>query len=98
MRAGTPVIASDRSSQPEVVGDAGILVDPYDAEAITAAMRSIAENPALRAELSARGLERVKRFDMCYQAQAMLDIYSNPTAVSRSSRNSAQSFTQPIPL
>ena len=76
MRAGTPVIASDRSSQPEVVGDAGLLVDPEDVGAITGAMRRLAGDAGLRAELSARGRERVRRFDWQHQAQAMLDIYT----------------------
>jgi glycosyltransferase involved in cell wall biosynthesis len=76
MRAGTPVIASDRSSQPEVVGDAGILVDPQSVDAIAEAMLCLARDPALRAELSARGRERVRRFRWQNQARAMLEIYS----------------------
>ena len=75
MRAGTPVIASDRTSQPEVVGDAGLLVDPEDVGAIAGAMRRLAGEPGLRAELSARGRERVRRFDWQHQAQAMLAVY-----------------------
>ena len=75
MRAGTPVIASDRSSQPEVVGDAGLLVDPYDVGAIAGAMRRLAGDAGLRAELSARGRERARLFDWQNQAQAMLNIY-----------------------
>lgn len=79
MQAGTPVIASDRSSHPEVVGDAGLLVDPYSVEAITEAMLRIAREPDLRADLSARGIERAKRFHWKNQAQAMLDIYMGKT-------------------
>jgi glycosyltransferase involved in cell wall biosynthesis len=77
MRVGTPVIASNRSSQPEVVGDAGLLVDPEDSMAIAEAMRRLAGDPALRADLSARGQERVRRFDWQHQAQGMLEIYTN---------------------
>ena len=75
MRAGTPVIASDRAAQPEVVGDAGLLVNPEDVGAIADAMRRLAGDPALRAELSARGLERARQFDWQNQARAMLEIF-----------------------
>ncbi len=54
MATGTPVIASDRSSHPEVVGDAGLLVDPHDTDAITGAMRRIARDADLRAGDGAR--------------------------------------------
>ena len=76
MRAGTPAIVSDRSSQPEVVGDAGLLVDPYDSHSIADAMRRIAGDSKLRADLRERGLKRVHRFDWQTQAAALLDIYA----------------------
>lgn len=98
MRAGTPVIASDRSSQPEVVGDAGLLVDPYDVGAIAEAMRRLAAEPNLRAELSSRGRERVKRFDWQHQAQAMIGIYeealTQPVTMPRPSPKSERSETE----
>lgn len=75
MRAGTPVIASDRSSHPEVVGEAGILVDPERVDAIADALLRVARDPDLRADLAARGLKRVERFDWHHQARALLDIY-----------------------
>ncbi len=75
MACGTPVIASDRSSHPEVVGDAGLLVDPYCVEAIADAMLRLAQDPVLRADLSARGQERVRRFSGENQARAMLAVY-----------------------
>jgi glycosyltransferase involved in cell wall biosynthesis len=62
MACGTPVLAGDRGALPEVVGDAGLLVDPTRPEAIAAGLRRLAEDAALRAELSARGLARAARF------------------------------------
>ncbi len=59
---GVPVITSTTSSLPEVAGDAALLVDPQDVDAIAAAMQRLVSDDALRAELSRRGLENVKRF------------------------------------
>jgi glycosyltransferase involved in cell wall biosynthesis len=53
---GTPVLASNVSSLPEVVGDAGLLVDPYDVGAIRDALLRLVEDDRLRAELRERGL------------------------------------------
>ena len=63
MACGTPVIASNNSSLPEVVGDAGILVDPYNAVDISNGVRAIIEDVNLRNALVERGYERVKIFD-----------------------------------
>ena len=62
MAAGTPVITSNVSSLPEVVGDAALLIDPMDAGAIADAMARVLGDAALRAELIRRGRERVKAF------------------------------------
>ena len=62
MACGTPVVASDASSVPEVVGKAGIMVNPYDVEALAEAMRRIASETSLRAEMATRGLKRAKLF------------------------------------
>lgn len=59
---GVPVITSNTSSLPEVAGDAAILVDPHDVDAIADAMRRVLTDEALRAELVRRGHENVKRF------------------------------------
>ena len=59
---GVPVITSNTSSLPEVAGDAALLVDPLDVDAIAAAMQRLVTDDALRAELARRGLENVKRF------------------------------------
>lgn len=62
MHCGTPVIASETSSLPELVGDAGLLVDPLDARAIAEAMGRCSDDAALRELLSERGMQRAKRF------------------------------------
>jgi glycosyltransferase involved in cell wall biosynthesis len=62
MGCGTPVIASNLGALPEVVGDAGIMIDPYDVSAIAAAMRSLIEDPSISKELQILGLNRAKRF------------------------------------
>jgi len=62
MATGIPVIASRTSSIPEVVGDASILVDPYNTKEIAEAIKEALKNNELRAELKMKGLERVKLF------------------------------------
>lgn len=62
MRYGTPVAAADSSCLPEVLGDAATYFDPENEEAMSDAMRRIFSDEALRAALSARGFERVKRY------------------------------------
>jgi glycosyltransferase involved in cell wall biosynthesis len=62
MQCGTPVIASNTSSMPEVVGDAGILVDPRDGDALCQAMLDLCRDAPMRARLSERSLARAARF------------------------------------
>lgn len=76
MACGTPVIASNTTSFPEVVGEAGILVNPLCAEEIAEAMGRIVDDPSLAATLRGRGLERAAQFTwdraVC-QIQAVLE-------------------------
>lgn len=62
MQCGTPVITSNTSSLPEVVGDAGVMLDPADADGICQSMLDVYNDGALRAELSRRSLERAALF------------------------------------
>jgi len=62
MACGTPVVAADRGAIPEVVGDAAVLVDPEDEPALGAALARVLSTPALRTELSRRGLARAQAF------------------------------------
>jgi glycosyltransferase involved in cell wall biosynthesis len=75
MKCGVPVIAGNRTSLPEVVGDAGLLVDPFDEKAIAAAIARVIDNPDLRAALSVKGLERARLFDWRETARLTLRIY-----------------------
>lgn len=62
MACGAPVVASDVTSVPEIVGDAGLLCPPHDVDAFAAALRRVLEDDALAASLRERGLERAARF------------------------------------
>jgi glycosyltransferase involved in cell wall biosynthesis len=62
LACGTPVIASNRTSLPEVVGDAGILLDPYDARGFAEAMRRVATDEALALELGRKAVAQAARF------------------------------------
>ena len=63
------------SSLPEVVGDAAILVDPYNAESIAEGILSVLRSTHLRGELSRKGLERVKAFSWARSVQRVREVY-----------------------
>jgi alpha-1,3-rhamnosyl/mannosyltransferase len=73
MAAGAPVLTSNVSSLPEVVGDAALLVDPRDTGAIRAGLRRLLSEPALREELRARGRGRAATFSWDRTASELLD-------------------------
>ncbi len=75
MACGTPVITSDVSSLPEVVGDAGLTVPPTDEMALAEAMRRVLGDPAIGADLRKRGLERAKRFSWEQTAALTMAAY-----------------------
>lgn len=75
MQCGVPVITSNTSSLPEVVGDAGVMVDPRDQDALTQAMYDLYCSEARRADLAVRGLERAGRFSWQACAEATLGAY-----------------------
>jgi glycosyltransferase involved in cell wall biosynthesis len=62
MKCGVPVISSNTSSLPEVVGDAGIMVAPTDLTALTQAMLSVYNDNALQQQMRAKSLERAAKF------------------------------------
>ena len=75
MASGTPVITSNVSSLPEVVGDAALLVDPLQPEAIADAMRRVLTDDELRRDLKARGLVRAKQFSWERSIRRVREIY-----------------------
>lgn len=75
MACGAAVIVSDVASLPEVVGEAGLRLDPRDARSWTDAMRRVAEDDAWRNELAQRGLERARQFSWERCAAQTADAY-----------------------
>ena len=86
MAAGCPVIASDLPVIREVVGEAGLLVDPGEAEAWSDAMRRLLDDDALRERLASAGRERAARFTPAETSRRLSGAYrlaagrSSPTA------------------
>jgi glycosyltransferase involved in cell wall biosynthesis len=75
MERGVPVCCSNTSSLPEVVGDAGLLFDPHDVEAIRATLQRLLGDPALASELAERGRQRARTFTWRRTAEATLEVY-----------------------
>lgn len=80
MACGTPVLSSNVTSLPEVVGDAGLMVDPMDVYEIADGLRRISEDGALRADLIKKGLERIKLFDWDECAMRTWDVLRRAAA------------------
>jgi len=74
MASGTPVIVSRSSSLPEVVGDAGLYVNPLDVDELAQSMEKVLADPKLAADLKARGLERAAKFSWKKAAEKTLEI------------------------
>ncbi len=83
MACGTPVITSNLSSLPEVVGDAALLVNPYDVQEIASAIKKVLTDPKLRESLIKKGFERVKRFSWEKTAKKTLQIYQEIAGMKR---------------
>jgi glycosyltransferase involved in cell wall biosynthesis len=80
MACGAPVVASRASSLPEVVGEAGLLVDPRDPRELAGALRRLAGDPALRQTMSQAGLRRAAGFSWERAARETLAVYATITA------------------
>lgn len=74
MSCGIPVVATNRTSVPEVLGDAALYADPADLPALTSAMRRVLEDPVLSADLSRRGSARVASYSATRTAAAMRPV------------------------
>jgi len=75
MSFGTPVVVSDRASLPEVVGQAGLLVNPDDPEDIARALTRVLMDETLRVRMRERGLEQAARFTWDKAARETLAVY-----------------------
>jgi glycosyltransferase involved in cell wall biosynthesis len=80
MSCGTAVIASDRGSLPEIVGEAGLLVDPLDVDGLAAAMTALAEDEGRRTQLAAKGMDRAQRFSWQKTVAETLEVYRSVAA------------------
>jgi glycosyltransferase involved in cell wall biosynthesis len=77
MRCGTPTITGDRTCFPEIIGDAGLLVDPFDERAIMRGIVRVLTEQTLRDELIEKGLERANSYDWLKTARQTLDVYES---------------------
>ncbi|WP_165000261.1 glycosyltransferase family 4 protein [Anaerophilus nitritogenes] len=75
MASGTPVITSNVSSLPEVVGDAAIQINPYDIDQLTMSMYNVLVNEELSKKLVDKGFQRIKLFDWKKTANETLKVY-----------------------
>lgn len=80
MACGTPVLTSNTSALPEVAGDAGLLVDPYQTDAICEGLVQLLDDERRREEQARRGLERARRFTWRQVAEQTLRVYKQTVA------------------
>jgi glycosyltransferase involved in cell wall biosynthesis len=79
MQCGCPVITSRVSSMPEVVGDAGLLIDPHRVEDVQGAMLRLVQEPGLREKLRVAGFEQAKKFSWETSAKITLGVFEKVT-------------------
>jgi glycosyltransferase involved in cell wall biosynthesis len=75
MTLGAPVIASQATSIPEIVGEAGILIDPRNEESLTRAMRELSESESMRQRLKEQSTREAGRFSWKKSAEQVLECY-----------------------
>jgi glycosyltransferase involved in cell wall biosynthesis len=75
MLLGTPVICANTASLPEVVGEAAVMVDPYDSSALADAIRLVDADEALRADLSRRGLAQAALYSPEIYRERLAGVY-----------------------
>ena len=80
MASGTPVVTSNVSSLPEVVGDAAVLIDPYDADSIAEGIRRVLTDEAVAGALRHKGLLRAREYSWERSVQRVLEIYEGKHA------------------
>jgi glycosyltransferase involved in cell wall biosynthesis len=76
MACGTPVLTSTTSSLPEIAGDAALLADPLDVDALAHALQRLVNDPALREQLREHGLRRAAHFTWDRCAAETRDVLS----------------------
>jgi glycosyltransferase involved in cell wall biosynthesis len=83
MACGTPTVVANTTSLPEVVGEAGLLVDPEHPESIAEAVDRVLTSPELAAELRTQGLQRAAQFTWQQTAEQTLEVYRETAAKAR---------------
>jgi glycosyltransferase involved in cell wall biosynthesis len=83
MSVGCPVLTSNVSAMPEVVGDSALMVDPFDVDAISEGMIKLSEDIELRQSLSQKGCEQVKKFNWSESARGMISAYYKAVEMKR---------------
>jgi glycosyltransferase involved in cell wall biosynthesis len=76
MACGAPVVCSNTSSLPEIAGDAALLVEPTDTDAITGALRRVLSEPELPTELRRRGYAQAAQFSWARAARETVQVYN----------------------
>lgn len=74
MACGTPIVTANRAAPPEIAADAALLVDPFDVDALAAALVRLLDDAALRDELSRRGLARSRLYSWTETARVTLEV------------------------
>lgn len=77
MAAGTPVIASNTTSLPEIAGDAALLVNPHDKDEVSAALQKMVEDYDFANHYRVRGMERIKLFSWLNYASKLCEVYDS---------------------
>lgn len=80
MAAGTPVLAGDRAATPEVCGDAALLVDPFDIDAIATGLDTIVTDESRRTEMRERGRARAAMYDVRRTGRAAYSAFVQAVA------------------
>lgn len=75
MACGTPVIASNTSSFPEVLGDAALLVDPYDVNEIAKELHNVLSSSSLHNKLISKGKRQVKKYTWKSSVESLLEVF-----------------------
>ena len=92
MACGTPVITSNRSSLPEVVGAAALLVDPGDTAELADAMARIVDEEPLREDLRERGLKQAQGFSWEETARMTVQVYESVRGSGRGRRGRGRCY------
>ena len=80
MAVGTPVVASDRGSLPEVLGDAALMIDPTDQSALGDALEAVLSQPEVRGRLQSAGARQARLYTWDKCAERTVEVYKEVLA------------------